>query len=651
MPTAEARIQQLIARLEPLARRRPRYLRARVAVVALLGYFAFGAYLLLLLLFTAFAVFAAVRAPNYLTGLVAFGGLLALWYSFAALRVKVNPPEGVLLTGADAAAIQAASDELSTKLRGPRIHEILLTTDYNAGMSQVPRLGIFGWQKNYLSLGFPLLCAMPAEEFRAILAHEFGHLSGNHGRFSGWLIRVRGTWVQLTNNLETRAKAATGRSVARGVIAVVAAGGLKFLNWYRPLLEAHWHVLNRSQEYSADRAAAALVGAPVHARALTRLQMRGSLLSGKIWPQIWLAANTTPEPREDVYSEVAPAVRGDIPEPDLRRYFANHLREKTQFTDTHPCYSDRMAVIGYSGLSADGDTPLPQFVIDAGRAFDVSAAEEFFGSAYAQISLRLSQEWRSGQKPQWKEIFEAAGKARETLAKLEAEESTRELSENELVSRANAYWTLSDTPRLRAATEAILKRFPENPDANMGEARHRLSTGDASGLDFLERAISADMSRTIEACQLAQLFCSMQGDFVSVAKYRIRERQYHEMMQRAQAERKGIVPRDTLLPHDITPAGVERMKELFAKYPLLEFAYLARKNVRELPGQPYYIVGLRPYRRWYKVHWPKKELQLLEIAKRIELPTAGWVVLLTDKNRWLRRKFDALPDSQIYRRE
>ena len=57
--------------------------------------------------------------------------------------------------------------------------------DFNAGVREVPRLGLLGWPRTYLEIGLPLSMAVAQEEIRAILAHEFAHLSARHGRSGG----------------------------------------------------------------------------------------------------------------------------------------------------------------------------------------------------------------------------------------------------------------------------------------------------------------------------------------------------------------------------------------------------------------------------------------------------------------------------------
>ena len=92
---------------------------------------------------------------------------------------------------------------------------------------------MFGWLNNYLVLGLPLLRALSPAEFRAVLAHEFGHLSGKHGRFSGWIYRVRQTWIQILVSVHQE------RSYASFLFE-------PFLEWYAPYLNAYSFVLARA---------------------------------------------------------------------------------------------------------------------------------------------------------------------------------------------------------------------------------------------------------------------------------------------------------------------------------------------------------------------------------------------------------------------
>ena len=91
-----------------------------------------------------------------------------------SLAVRIDPPEGIPVSRAEAPTFYDAIDEINRAVRGPSLHAVLLDADLNAGVVQVPRFGIFGG-RSYLVIGLPLLQALTPTEFRAVLAHELAH--------------------------------------------------------------------------------------------------------------------------------------------------------------------------------------------------------------------------------------------------------------------------------------------------------------------------------------------------------------------------------------------------------------------------------------------------------------------------------------------
>jgi hypothetical protein len=78
-------------------------------------------------------------------------------------------------------------------------------------------------------LGLPLLLALPPAA-RAVLAHEFGHLSSNTSRFNARVYRQRARW-------ETRRAALAHHG------GLVVAGARRFLDWYAPYYAAYnWNL-------------------------------------------------------------------------------------------------------------------------------------------------------------------------------------------------------------------------------------------------------------------------------------------------------------------------------------------------------------------------------------------------------------------------
>ena len=81
-------------------------------------------------------------------------------------------------------------------------------------------LGFLGWNKNY-HRGFAAPFGMPEAEMRSVIAHELGHLSGNHSRFAGWIYRVRLSWQKIVKSFKASDSAGTRMTRA-------------FVRWYGP---------------------------------------------------------------------------------------------------------------------------------------------------------------------------------------------------------------------------------------------------------------------------------------------------------------------------------------------------------------------------------------------------------------------------------
>ncbi|HEX6265439.1 MAG TPA: M48 family metallopeptidase, partial [Burkholderiales bacterium] len=161
----DGEFEALAGRLEERAKANPAGYRTRVLMMALLGNVYLGAMLVLIAALLAAAVLSVVwlKAAG---AKIAFIVGVFLWLVLKALWVRLQPPEGTEVTAKEAPELFAMIEELRGKLRSPRFHHVLVTDDFNAGVVQAPRLGIFGWYRNYLLIGLPLAKALTVEQFK-----------------------------------------------------------------------------------------------------------------------------------------------------------------------------------------------------------------------------------------------------------------------------------------------------------------------------------------------------------------------------------------------------------------------------------------------------------------------------------------------------
>ena len=356
-----------VGKLEEFAGREPSKYTLRVGLLAALGY----AYILLVLAIVMLLIYGLLYLTfaegrfNFYVLKIGWVLLMLGYVVVRALWVSIPAPAGIELSRDDAPRLHALVDELTGVLQAPRVHHLLIDDEYNAALAQIPRLGPLGWHTNYLVLGLPLMQALSPEQFRAVIAHELGHLSGNHGRFASWIYRVRQTWFQLLVRLQSE-----GRWGA-GVF-------LKFFNWYAPYFNAYSFVLARRHEYEADRAAAQIAGARNTAEALTTVDVKGTYLSEKYWPEVFKSADTRAEPERGAYARMSAALCEALPAQDASAYLLRALSRETGYDDTHPSLSARLAALGF-GASDDGD-PAEAWQRRQIEPLLESAAEHFLGA-------------------------------------------------------------------------------------------------------------------------------------------------------------------------------------------------------------------------------------------------------------------------------
>ena len=244
MAMTQDQFAALVSRLEASARRDPRGYKLRVLLLACAGY----AYLWLVVVGLVLLCWALLAFGAYLNVVVAkvgFAVVAVLWMVLRAMVVRIRPPEGRAIARTEAPALFLMIDSLRRRCRAPSVHRVLVTDELNAAIAQVPVLGLLGWRRNYLVVGLPLMKLLTLPQFEAVLAHEFGHLAGGHGRTSNWIYRSRLAWMRLLPALEN--------ANSLGSFAIKP-----FLTWYIPFFNAYSFPLARANEYEADAASARL---------------------------------------------------------------------------------------------------------------------------------------------------------------------------------------------------------------------------------------------------------------------------------------------------------------------------------------------------------------------------------------------------------
>jgi len=564
------RHKALIQRLEAEARRAPAAYRMRVALLAGLGFAILGLAVLLALAPLLLIAYGILRSPSevdpmayvFLVAQVVFAALIlrALWFRIAA-------PDGHRLLPDEAPTLWAEIERLRLEAGAPPLAGVVIDASLNAAAASCPRaLGLLG-EQHYLVLGLPLLRVLDREELAAVIAHEFGHFRGGHGRFSAWIYRLRRGWEGVDAAL-----ARMGHGLAWALLR-------PFFRWYFPYFDASSFVLAREDEYAADAAAARVVGGESLISALIRVEHAAHWLQRRYWTPMQARMRAQPQPPLSISAETARWL-GEAPPIDASRVVAaaesdlaaNDEAGDAHFEDTHPTLPQRIAAIGApAALRARGDAALAMFA----------------DTAIAKIERMLDADWRKAIEPIWREQYAAAAADRAQFEAMERREPADAAEALRYAQWVEIFHPERDPIR---AYERVLALAPEDPTALFRAGVRRVEAGEIDGVSLLRRAMQRDPGAIrasfalLDAWRrdgslpnaLADALETLRGEFrTQAASLRVRE---------------GVDEDDELIAHDLDPAGLAALEATLGGIAQVGRAWLVRKRL-DLPGEmPHYTL-------------------------------------------------------------
>ena len=615
---------EFVKRIEADADRNMTLYKLKLMLLAMLGY-AYIFWILAVLLVLVGLILWAIVSGKGLNSLVIRIEIVLLIFTSVVVRslwVRVPAPKGIELEQRQAPELFATVDEIRRAVDGPTVHVILIDDEFNARVVSVPRLGLFGWPRNYLVVGLPMLHAMSAIELRAVLAHELGHLAGAHGRFASWIYRIRMTWNQL-------------------MMALAARGGAgaplfnRFFRWYVPYFQSYSFVLARRHEYEADLCATEIASARTTADTLIKCEIYSWFLIEKFWEELWDLAksqNSPPHP----YSDMAVRMRTVIPADDGNRWLQSGLERKTASWDTHPSLKDRLSALGQ-------EPQLPPPITE-------SAAEVYFGAELNALAEQLNVEWQEEYLADWKEEHERFQVINQELGELNARAGNASLTAEEMYKRA--YFIEADGNRelaIQSYREA-LDLDKDHTGSNLALGRLLLSDDKPEGIPFLERAIDLQATGAVEGCYLMASYFEKQGDTVAAHRYWRRSSELERIGRIAWTERHQVSFIDRFMSHDLPDHEVERLRSELAKNRRVREAYLVRKELKHKPEIPLYTLGLVFDQRWFKKSEDDSTFAE-ELPEKLKTSWELFSFVLDVRNSRFRNTLRKIPNSLIYQRQ
>ena len=615
------RFGTLVRTLEQRAQRYPRLYRAQVAAVAALGYGYVIGVLLLLLGLVAGLVYAAIQVRGggaiLVKLLLPVAGLA--YVLLRSLWIRVPDLEGLPLPAEQFPPLATVIEKVRAQVDAPRFRRVLLDGEFNAAVAQRPRFGIMGPTVSDLVLGLPLMQALSPAEFEAVLAHEMGHVSRQHGRFGHWIYRVRTTWGRLSEAVNARGS--TGTSLLLG----------KFLTWYAPFFSAYSFVLARLDEYEADQASVRVAGRATVAAALVRIEVLGRFHAEQHWGAISRELNGGGTV-QDPHAAFVRRLTAPLDRRELDEWLTEALRRKTDHADTHPCLADRLRAIG-----AGTSPALPPFPAR-------SAAIAFLGISADALARELDQRWWTQVEPQIARARAEHEAASRRIDELDAgaEDQDSGWERIELLDR------LGRASEARGAAEALLVARPDDPRALFFVGRVRVEANEAEGIPLLERSAALHPAAAPAVQALIFQYHLRQGQAEQADEARGRLTAAQDRIAAAAQERASLAEAPVLIPHGLPEEQLEPIRAAVGNIPGVRDVYLTRRVVVEMPEIPCYFVGVVPAGAWWKFRKPVKGDQLRDaVIAATEWPESTYFVLGEGHHTRLVRRMKKVPGARL----
>jgi Zn-dependent protease with chaperone function len=367
--------------------------RIILAMVLMVCFYALaiGIALVLLLLPVAEVLFANRIHPK-IAILCVIGGCMILW-SILPRWDRFIPP-GPRMTEKDQPELFAQIRSVADATGQAMPAEVYAVPEMNAWVAN--RGGIMGLgSRRVMGLGVPLMQVLSTQQFRGVLAHEFGHYYGGDTKLGPWIFVTRSAILRTVMNL-----AQNGSSLLK-----------KPFEWYLMLFLWLTQKVSRQQEFTADALAARTVGPQAIASALKTIHSK-ALAFDIYWQQEYV-----PILQSGFRAPLAKGFQSFFDSPKIQVALDKSLDEalksgQSNLYDSHPALKDRLdAIAKETGpRMPDNDPHFIHVLRDLDR-LEVQMIEHLANAFNVKVPASISWEEVTEQVwvPHWKETLKSYG--------------------------------------------------------------------------------------------------------------------------------------------------------------------------------------------------------------------------------------------------
>lgn len=569
----------LIRGLEDYSKQNRSQYEFRVFLFIALGY-AYFVGLIILLIAPIFLVALGLYAAPYEMGklFLQLGKLLwiivpglAVYFGFIGSAVKAitarpESPTGPVLNRKDAPELFEFIDSTCKELKAKRPKTVLITDEFNAAVATLPRVGIFG-TRVFLLLGLPLMKALSPDQFKGVLAHEIGHISGKHGSFAKWAYQMREAWGRLIESQEL-----TDHKFA--------ALYKNFVDWFFPYFSAYSFVLMREHERDADRDAAKIVGSQPLGEALLLLQTKSAAISENFWSEVHKENLTAEVPSKRLFSRMLSSISFVDQEKD-RTTISKALAVPTDYSDSHPSLAERLRLIGYIDGEKVPEPPSPG---------SQSAADEFLGINLAEFSIGFDASWDEQAANDWERRHRHFKESDKRVEELLERDAIERLTVDEILEIAARFAEKEGIEKALPYVERAVREFPDNANAIYNLGGVRLALEDERGIADLERAANLDHTLKLPVSEMIFGYLRAKGRFEEAKVYAASAEGEQEIIEKAHSERQTLSPEDQFEIHTLPLDALEKIPPKLTSLDEITAIYAVRKVVKYFPEIPFHVI-------------------------------------------------------------
>ncbi|MBR6435048.1 MAG: M48 family metalloprotease, partial [Thermoguttaceae bacterium] len=241
------------------------------------------------------------------------------WGYFAS--VMNNPCKGMFLV--DKRKYQQIYDkvnEISRKIKGPKIHEIYIFPQYNAAATN--RYLFTPFKRNILILGYPLLAALSYRGLVGCLAHEIGHIKHKHMSVSAWIMMANAFWTNIQ-------------------LGILTLPFIPWLKYWLPAFNKALAPLYRQHEIEADKYIVKTFGEDYLAACQVEMLLKEEQYSD-VMDELLAKMRGDSWEQCDIVKLIRDGLQEDLPEDRDEQVISRALKSVPDVFDEHPSFAQRL---------------------------------------------------------------------------------------------------------------------------------------------------------------------------------------------------------------------------------------------------------------------------------------------------------------------